>query len=502
MKRLLLLFSVLFALAACGDDKTSGSEPPTPAKPSGKYTGVNAWMYTYMSQNYLWYKPLSSMKFDYSLDYGDFLASVLDGVAAHKDDRGRALNYDDGHWTNGVRDYYYSYVDGPGETTRATGDEVTETGLWMLQPTQFSSGLVVFCIEVVTPGTSADKAGLKRGMLITQVDGTAITETNYRSLLEKCYYGPSVRVQPNRAIWDADGALQGLEPLAEATLAAETFTDPAIYRTEVVEVAGKRVGYLLYMGFESEYDEKLVDAFKLFHDSNIDELVVDLRYNGGGSVRSSTLLATLIVGEAFQGKTYCRMVYNARRTGAGEKGVYCIGDSRVPDGDGTYQPIADALVQALGLRRIYVVGSENTASASELLINGLRGLDLEVRLVGTRTNGKNVGMEGYVNHEVDGEKYTFMPITFYSENAKGFRDYSDGFVPDVEFDDSGYIPGDFATEDDAYFLLISRWIEKGQKPVVKSALSRAGATPPRMRPLAGNLARPNRHASGSLVFKE
>lgn len=500
MKRLLGILFALLVLGACSDDKTGGTTPK-PA-PAGKYRAVNSWMYLYMKEAYLWNEPLTGLKPDYNADYDVFLRSVLDGVAAKKDGQGRALNYDDGHWKDGAREYYYSYVSGPKEKTRSTGDEVTETGLWMLRPSQFSSGLIGIFIEAVTPDTPAARAGLARGMFITQVDGEAVTLANYQQLLEKCYYGPTVRVLPNRVSFDESNALV-LEPLAETTLSAETFTDPALYRTAVAEVAGKRVGYLLYMGFETDYDEDLIQAFKTFRENRIDELVVDLRYNGGGAVQSSTLLATLIVGDKFQGETYCRMVYNARRTAQGETGVYRIGDSRVPDHNGVYTPISEALALSLGLERIYVIGSENTASASELLINGLRGLGLEVRLVGTRTNGKNVGMEGYVDHEEGGEKYTFMPITFYSENAQGFRDYSDGFEPDLEFDDSKYVPGDFATQDDAYFLLVSRWIEKGQKPVIRSGLVRAGTTPPHaVQSLAVDFVRPNRHAAGSLVFKE
>ena len=95
---------------------------------------------------------------------------------------------------------------------------------------------------------------------------------------------------------------------------------------------------------------------------------------------------------------------------------------------------------AVGLKKIYVLVSQTTASASEMVINGLRGLDIEVNLIGQTTNGKNVGMEGvmrsFYNHE-----FLLYPVTFYVENAKGFRDYSTGFVPDVEIDDSAIYPG-------------------------------------------------------------
>ena len=153
-----------------------------------------------------------------------------------------------------------------------------------------------------------------------------------------------------------------------------------------------------------------------------------------------------------------------------------------------------------------MICSENTASASELLVNGLRGFDLEVRLVGTRTNGKNVGMEGFVDYDVAGEKYTFMPITFYSENAKGFRDYTDGFEPDVTVAaPKGYylFPGDFATRDDDCFRMVSEWIETGVQPVFQTDVSRAAATPPLVgQPLPDDIVKPRRHSEGSLVFRE
>ena len=111
----------------------------------------------------------------------------------------------------------------------------------------------------------------------------------------------------------------------------------------------------------------------------------------------------------------------------------------------------------MGLKKIYVLVSQTTASASEMVINGLRGLDIEVNLIGQTTNGKNVGMEGvmrsFYNHE-----FLLYPVTFYVENAKGFRDYSTGFVPDVEIDDSAIYPGEFGTMEDQLGYIALVWI--------------------------------------------
>ena len=134
-----------------------------------------------------------------------------------------------------------------------------------------------------------------------------------------------------------------------------------------------------------------------------------------------------------------------------------------------YEPIERALQHALGLKKIYVLVSETTASASEMVINGLRGLDIEVNLIGMPTNGKNVGMEGVVRsfHNYD---FLLFPVSFYIENAKGFRDYSDGFTPDVQIDDSAIYPGEFGTMMDQLGYLALQWIKTDNKPQLPSAM--------------------------------
>ncbi len=471
----------------------------------GEYVEVNEWVAKYMRDNYLWSEPIPGLTLDYALSYDAFLASILQGVAAVEDAEGRALNYDDGHWKDGRREYFYSYISkterSSGSATRSVGERVSGTGIWRVRAVELVRGTIGFVIEGVTPGTSAAAAGLERGMFVSKVDGEAVTASNYKTLALRLYDGASVRAVPNRVVWGAGGEFRNLEPLPEATLVSQSYVDPAIYKSAVTTVGGKRTAYLLYMGFETAEDESLIAAFRDF--KGAEELILDLRYNGGGAVRSSTLLATLIVGEAYKDAVYCRMTYNARRAALGESGVYRIGESRVPDGTGIYTPIASALSSGLGLKRIYVLCSESTASASELVVNGLRGLGVEVRLIGSRTNGKNVGMEGYVDHVVDGELYTFMPITFYSENAVGFRDYADGFVPDIEvaegpFYEQVYYPGEFGTSADPLYELAAEWIAQGRKP----AATRAGAELRTVRELPGMAGRPDGRLKGSVVFRE
>lgn len=477
----------------------------------GDYTEVNKWVEKYMKETYLWNEAVADLVPDYSLNYNRFLSHILTGVAAKKDAQGRDLNYDDGHWKNGVRERFYSYIMGPSllassslaaSATRAS-DVITDTGLWRVRAVKLNNAdktesVYGFSIYGVAPGTSADKAGLRRGLFITQVDGQTVTTSNYLLLQERLYRGTSVRVVPNTVVWDASGAYKSLNAHPEVTITSATYTESGIYKSSVADVGGRKVAYLLYMGFETADDAALIAVFAEFKRQGAQDLILDLRHNGGGAVRSSTVLGTLIAGDAHKDKIYCKMTYNTQRTIRGDRGVYKIGSSKVPDGAGNYAPIADALTSALNLDRLFVICTESTASASELVINGMKGIDIDVYLLGTTTNGKNVGMEGYKDYEIQGVSYTFMPITFYSENAKEFKDYSDGFDPDVVMNDV-YFPGDFGTTDDILYSLAAQWIRDGKKPSTTiRPQSRAVST---LQLLDQGPDRPSRHASGSLVFR-
>lgn len=163
-----------------------------------------------------------------------------------------------------------------------------------------------------------------------------------------------------------------------------------------------------------------------------------------------------------------RTTYNSTRAATGEVGVYTIGEAANPETANGYEYIVQALNSSLNLKRVYVIGTKTTASASELLINGLRGLDIEVRLIGTTTQGKNCGMEGW-QKRVGNYLFILYPITFYCENAKGFRDYAEGFTPDFEYDDSNIYPGDFGTMDDSLSEIAFTWAATGNKPPFKAA---------------------------------
>lgn len=461
-------------------------------KGDGKYRMVNEWVANHMKKYYLWNRPINNLFLDYSIDYKQFFQSILDGVSEQND-----INHDDGFWQNKKRMYYYSTLKSNAPTNRVVGQDQYGSGVYLLQATRLGNDYIGYAVMAVTPGTPAAQTGLIRGDFITEVNGTSVTDANYKTLGEQIYNG-NVSITVNRVDWINNGTTPVLTQKGVYQLASAAFKDPAIYLHKVInmEDVNKKVGYLLYMGFNIDFDEELMSVFETFRQQNITDLIIDLRYNNGGDVLSSAMMGTLIAGTEYKGQVYAHTQFNEDRTDAGEGGDYKIGTKETVER--IYEPLETALQHAVGLKTIYILTSQTTASASEMVINGLRGLDIEVNLIGQRTNGKNVGMEG-----VKGSFYNYdfllYPVSFYIENAKGFRDYSTGFIPDIEIDDSAIFPGEFGTMQDQLGYIALHWIKIGKKPELQTR-SYSINPPHQMMPF-GNLwnNRPIQPMGGSII---
>lgn len=458
-------------------------------------TGVNAWIRSYMESHYLWNEPIPKLKISNSLNAERYLDAILTGVDAIDH-----LNHDDGHWANGKREYFYSWVESNAARSRAVGEQATGSGVMYMDATLIdnynSVGLIV---SIVCPGSPAAEAGLYRGVLITAVNGAQITTANYEAMADKVFDG-NVTITWNKVSFDDEGN-GSVIPQGNLQLNRATFNDVSVYMSKILEFEnGPKIGYMLYNTFDYGYDNQLINAFKKYKEEGIDELILDLRYNNGGHVISSLLMGTLIAGQQHKGEIYGRATYNATRMQTTSPGEYKLGVAATPEIPEGYDKITEGLATCIGLDRVYIICSENTVSASELVINGLRGVDVDVRLIGTTTNGKNCGMEG-IEKTFGNLTYSLYPITFYIENAKGFKDYSDGFTPDVNYDDSDQYPGDFGTTDDPYSYFALYWIVTGNKPSFSATNSRSIASQfGRHLTLKGNSPISKRRIQGAMML--
>ena len=285
--------------------------------------------------------------------------------------------------------------------------------------------------------------GLKRGYRIYYINNQKITLDNYS---EKSYTLVSPSSSFTLQVADKDKK-------AVTISSAPIFVNPVIL-AKVVEKGNNKIGYLVYSGFDAGFDEELFNVFKEFKSQGVTDLILDLRYNLGGHVISADLISSCIAGTACKGKIFMQYRYNKERMKS-----YPTGYNPINFSYDSYVNLNNISLSAgaLNLNRLYCLVSWNTASASELVINSLRGIDIPVTLIGETTRGKNVGMEP-IDITVNGNTYELAPITFQSYNAKNYGDYEKGFTPnyvmdEADIDGDGYFDKypEYATDEEPLF---------------------------------------------------
>jgi len=257
----------------------------------------------------------------------------------------------------------------------------------------------------VFAGSPAAELGLERGDRILAIDGRSVAELEAAGLLGSAFGASEIGVTVEIRFRHTDGR----EAQGQAT--KRLVTIPTVSDTRVYDLGGRRVGYLLFRNFVRPSSEALVAAFAQFKAEGVQELVLDLRYNGGGLVSVAQVLGGLLGGTRTQGQVFARFVHNDRQV-ALNRDLY-FEDS----------------AQALELERVIVITTRSSASASELVINGLRPY-LKVVVVGDATYGKPVGQYGFEFCEK-----VLYPVSFSLKNVRGEGDFFGGIPADCSAPD-------------------------------------------------------------------
>lgn len=277
-------------------------------------------------------------------------------------------------------------------------------------------------LQYVLPNTSADQAGLKRGTVFTEVNGVKLTIDNYADLMQGSFTINVGRIE-NGSIVLTDETV---------TLDSSGYTENPVFIAKTLDIDGKKVGYLMYNSFIADFDDELNAAFGDFKAAGVTDLVLDLRYNGGGSVESAVDLASMITGQ-FEGKVFMKEQWNEKY----QKYFEAENPERLLN---RFDPQirTEEAINSLQLSRVYVLTTSGTASASELVINGLDPY-INVVQIGTTTTGKfqasatlydspDFGRDGANENHT----YAIQPLIFKSANSVGKTDYVNGLSPDVE----------------------------------------------------------------------
>lgn len=426
-------------MASCGEDPV----PPEPSKPTPSPTPsptpekvvseITKWMDERLQKEYMWMDEYNEKhsKFDMSLEKQEYLNKTLLSLTTNQSDGGGT----------GADRYIYSYIQHLGSSraaTRASFPTVTGYGIepcyyvvGVSNIEGYSKGDYGFVVEHTYTGSPAAEAGLRRGDVLLKVNGETITESSYSNIFYSLFYEASGSVTITARIYNDEAKEYEYKDFELTASAYEA--NPVAYSgildidKQKYNVGDKKIGYLSYLSFDGDFDDALVEAMREIADEGATEMILDLRTNGGGLVNSSVLLASMLLDESYvhPDKIYARLKHNP------DNKVYSDQELML---EKNYTPSGQTALKDLpniGIKKLYLICSESTASASEMVIVGLRGLDVEVTLIGNTTEGKNCGME-VTEKSFDGETYEFAPITFMNENGKGFSDYGEGIVPEVD----------------------------------------------------------------------
>lgn len=298
-----------------------------------------------------------------------------------------------------------------GETYMAEETGVyTSYGASLGQAIEYYKDYTVY-IRYVYKDSPFDKAGITRGWAIEKINGVAV-----RTLVTNGTFNTEFNKDGNTFTFkDTNGNEREIK-INKSTIQATSVLISKVFDKTDYSWLDQPVGYINYLTFNQNMTDEVKAAVAKVKQSGAKHLILDLRYNGGGSLKASALLASLIANKGCDGKVLVQTKHNSK---------YSLWDQKK---ESTYK--IERTSESLDLDDIYVISWKGTASASEIIINGLKPL-MNVIQVGQTTYGKPNGM--YVYQYPSRAKvpdYVFLPICFYSVNSLGKGDYDNGLAPD------------------------------------------------------------------------
>ena len=291
---------------------------------------------------------------------------------------------------------------------------------------------IIVAVKYVIPNSSAAALGIKRGDLFGTVDGVVLDESNYQDLLSSSKTSLRLtKIRFENQEWTD-------EQESITLVKTEGLVENPVFKDSIYTIDNQKIGYLIYNAFISNYEEELNQVFTNFKNNQVNSLILDLRYNSGGSTANAAILASMIY------SSNTELLFARQRWNALWQGRF---SNEALNENFRDQTLGGSSINSLGLNKIIIITESGTASASELLINGLAPY-MDVVLVGDKTRGKNEfsltlvddpqspdfpylyreSRQSFINPNV---QWGLQPIVGRFENSAGFSDFTQGFEPDV-----------------------------------------------------------------------
>ncbi|MGI1679792.1 MAG: peptidase [Cellvibrionaceae bacterium] len=290
-------------------------------------------------------------------------------------------------------------------------------------------------VAYTQPNSPATDVGITRGARVISVDGEPVS-TGDTDILNAAVFPDEIGVSHQFEIQDLGSTTRRV-----VTMVSQDVTTIPVQNVKTISTATGNVGYLTFNDHIATAEQGLIDAVNQLAADNISDLVIDLRYNRGGFLYIASQLSYMIAGPAnTAGKDFERLVFNDKHPSINPVTGRALGPRPFYNATSASQPTG---LPTLNLNRVFILSGSDTCSASESIINGLRGIDIDVYQIGTTTCGKPYGF-----YEMPNCGTSYFTIMFRGDNAKGFGDYADGFAPQNTIEGVGtLLPGCTVADD-------------------------------------------------------
>ena len=389
----------------------SGSDPTTgKAYPDVQGTTLdeNNWLRSWTNELYLWYSEVPDVDpgtYSTTAAYFDILKTSATTSTGHPKDR-----------------FHFTYPTSQWEQMSAAGVDIGYGVTWDIAVS--TPPRKVYAAYVWT-GYAAAGASFVRGTQVMAIDGVDMVNANDSTSVDTLNQGLSPTTAGQTHTFTVQDP--GSSTSRTVTLQAAAVTQTPVPVVSTLPTATGNVGYILFNDHIATSEQELIGAINQLHAANVTDLVLDIRYNGGGYLDIASELAYMIAGPApTQGEAFDAIAFNSKYPSTNPvTGQPLTATPFHSTSQGfSSSPASGTPLPYLGLSRVFVLTGTGTCSASEAIINGLNGVKVQVIQIGSTTCGKPYGF-----YPQDNCGTTYFSIEFQSNNAQGFGNYPDGFSP-------------------------------------------------------------------------
>ncbi len=393
------------------------SNPVAPsANKSGSLTIEKQWMAAYLNENYLWYSEIPATVDPNAAAYTGPMTSLNPfGVPLPLSNYFQALKTP-ALTASGAKRDKFSFTYSTADWTALSQSGQTY-GYGIEWATFASIPPRRWVVAMVQPNSPAAAAGIVRGDEITSADGVDFVNGSNTAVLNAALLPATVGESHSFTFKTVSGSTRS------SNIASANVTIVPVPIAKSCPAGGQKIGYLLFTDHIATSEQQLINSINQLKAQGVSDLVLDLRYNGGGYLYIASELAYMIAGPVTTGgKIFEKLQYNDKR----------VADNAAPATpfyntscilDANFNCTNQQPLPYLGLSRVYVLAEGGTCSASESVINSLRGVGVDVKIIGSTTCGKPYGFTAKDNCGV-----SYFPIEFKGTNNVGYGDYSDGFT--------------------------------------------------------------------------